>query len=167
MPALSGIYLQRTCSIAHDIHDFDIVQVGIDHPFALQRKVTHALRADCAGGLGDFMTKRLRWWLEGSSSGQSELDIESLAATAVNNVKVVAQSLPHHYAAAYLKALANAWITQWMIGGSVDHCIYGCGCEEGENIRHLMQCPALQDACAQYFLLTTLCGQSEASNLSS
>ena len=58
--------------------------------------------------------------------------------------------LPHHVVCAYLKTLANAWITSSRLGAAAGACVFGCGCMQGDSISHLAFCKKLQEAASPY-----------------
>ena len=54
--------------------------------------------------------------------------------------------LPPFAVVAFVKALANAWPTQYRYTGVHAVCPIGCSHPQGDDIRHLLQCPVLLPA---------------------
>ena len=94
-----------------------------------------------------FIGRRLQWWMMEDITSPCHFDLGALSLQVIDYMRAACNKvLPMHIVAAFLKSLANAWITGWRIGSTSDHCPYGCGHTSGDNIRLLLCCPSLQAA---------------------
>ena len=101
------------------------------------------------GDFSKFVAKRLQWWSKDDEGVMAAEDIP-LAMKVVSHLKGGCRVLPQHICVAYLKSIANAWITAWRLSNDKAKCPYGCGHAEGGCIRHLLVCPSFLEAVKPY-----------------
>ena len=151
--------LQAAYDHVHRIRSIDIQDIASTKPHMLLKVVATA-SDNINYDIHDFIVRRVAWWLgvDVGSKGrrrkeQQQVNWDRLHQQAGDIIRACTAGckvLPCHVVAAYVKSLANAWVTSSRMGGTTKACVFGCGCATGDGIKHLLTCPALFSAAAPY-----------------
>lgn len=119
-------------------------------PRKLNKFVADLYATNYPTSLHDFLQQRLRWWLRGQGADDDSVDYDLLVSTVVSTCRAAAKLLPLHVVAAYLKTVANAWITSSRLGGAPLPCFLKCEGAAHDSITHTLFCPCLRAAAQPY-----------------
>ena len=138
--------IEQACGQVHNIHNIDLGSIWESSPASLQKNVVKQIVYAARDDFAAFLGRRLSWWLADAESGAVHFEVRPLALLVIEGMKVGCRRFPLHVMAAFLKSLANAWVTDWRIGAASSPCPYACGDADGSRTRRLLICPALQAA---------------------
>ena len=79
----------------------------------LQRLIIKQIVKGTDDEFAKFIAKGLQWWLKEDEASDVAEDLP-LAELVVKQLKAGSRQLPQHIVAAFLKSIANAWITYSM-----------------------------------------------------
>ena len=151
--------IQQAYNTVHSLYLRNPEELYSAKPHLLQRTIILKYYSESDSNMATFLADRIAWWfgeLQDHRKGTALLEYEGLAQDMMRRLKVAAKQLPHHVVSAYLKSVANAWVTSARMGAIDAPCVFGCGCLDGDGIRHMIVCPAFMQ-CAKRYMPSACC----------
>lgn len=114
---------------------------GILESSALQRSIyAHILHESDLRPVIGVLCKRLRYYRDAFTADE--------ATVVAAHLRMIFRVFPPHVGLAYLRTVANGWLTTRRLSHAVEHCKFGCQGMGGDCVTHYVGCPHFVDAAA-------------------